>query len=83
MLRSYDQTTRLAGKVNTTIQQKPLDQLAHPKGKVTGTNVHHNSIDDHCPFLREAKILPKITTTPCRNVPRTAFRINTNSSGVV
>lgn len=48
MLRSNNRAARLAGKVNTTIQQKPLDQLTRAEGEGTGTNIHHNSINDHC-----------------------------------
>ncbi len=83
MLRSNDRTARLAGKINTTIQQKPLDQLTRVEGEGASTNIYDDSINGHLPFLREAKILLKKRTRHTENLPHTTFRINTSRSGAI
>ncbi len=46
MLRGGHRTVRPAGEVDTTLQEKPFDQLTGAEGEIAGTNIYHNLSND-------------------------------------
>jgi len=46
VFRSRGRRARLSRKLNTAIQQQPLEQLTGLEGESTGTHIHCDAIED-------------------------------------